>query len=118
MIREQGKVELSIERYEELTELERNWQEKQLEVTALEGKLISDGAVLYKQHNYFLNSICVGPGEYTYFGRDEAIKKAVNDANHAIRIAAKYKRASFFDRILYLFFGKLLEELTNTKETD
>src|SRR5690554_743770 len=117
MIDEIGKVELSIERYEELTALERDWEKEQLEITALKSKLISDGAVLYKQHNYFLNSICVGLGEYTYFGRDEAIKKAVNDANYAIRIAAKYKRATLRDRIVYLFFGKLLEELTK-KETN
>ena len=118
MVDEIGKVELSIERYEELTALERDWEKEQLEIIALKRKLVSVGAVLYKQHNFFLNSICNDLGEYTYFGHDEAIKKVVESQSHAVKIAAKYKRASFFDRILYLFFGKLLEELINTKETN
>ena len=114
MVDEIGKVELSIERYEELTALERDLEKEQLEITALKSKLVSDGAVLYKQHNFFLNSICNDLEEYTYFGHDEAIKKVVESQRHAAKIAQKYRRASFFDRILYLFCGSLLE----TKETN
>lgn len=119
----EGKVELSIERYEELTALERNIGKKLDEIDELKGKLVKDDAVLYRPYIIGPNWLSMErPNDvYEYKGRDEAIKNVVDDYNSVCKknaeaeteiqrlknIIGEYEYTSFSDRLWYLFTGKL-----------
>lgn len=89
----EGKVELSIERYEELTELERNIGKKLDEIDDLKGKLVKADAVLYKEQvSFFVDRAIYSPfggscektriyDKYEYKGHDAAISDVVSDFN-------------------------------------
>ena len=108
-----GKVELTIDRYEELTALERNIKAKEKELDDLKRNAIDEGNVLtYKARwtdgNYVYNR------EWEYKGKDQVIVELVESLKSCDKEKCQleqdleeYKYACFSDRLCYLFLGRL-----------
>lgn len=107
-----GKVELTIERYEELTEIERNLKEKEKEIKDLKKEALDTGNVLvYRPQWSFFGS---GEDACIYQGRDGVLKELTNKLeqmekakNNAQGDLKEYADACFSDRLCYLFLGRL-----------
>ena len=95
-----GKVELTIDRYEELTALERNIKAKEKELDELKSKAIDENNVLVIYRGIY-NFLWPGEAGCIYKGKDIVLK----DMAESIE---EYANACFFDRLYYLFHGRLL----------
>lgn len=108
-----GKVELTIDRYEELTALERNIKAKEKELDDMKKQATDEGNILiYKEgyaNGYF--GIITFRG---YKGKDKVIKELTESIKEADKKnerldeeVAEYKQAGFLSRLYYLFLGRL-----------
>jgi hypothetical protein len=108
-----GKVELTIDRYEELTALERNIKAKEKELDDLKRIAIDEGNVLtYKarwtEGNYVYSR------SWEYKGKDQVMKELVDklkasdkEKDRLGEVVTQYNYAGFFNRLYYLFLGRL-----------
>ena len=109
----EGKVELTIDRYEELTALERNIKAKEKELDDIKEKAINEGNVLiYKGR--FANGSCRYITFWEYKGKDQVVKDLVDKLKDSDKKnerldeeVTEYKYAGFFNRLYYLFLGRL-----------
>lgn len=104
----EGKVELTIDRYEELTTLERNIKAKEKELKDLKSKAIDENNVLVYHGPY--NFLLSGYDGCTYEGKDIVLKnmaESVEEAKKAKEDLKEYTSACFSDRLYYLFHGRL-----------
>ena len=109
----EGKVELTIDRYEELTALERNIKAKEKELDDLKRIAKDEGNVLtYKARWTDGNYVYSNPWEYK--GKDQVMKdlvdklKASDKENDRLgEVVTQYNYAGFFNRLYYLFHGRL-----------
>lgn len=107
-----GKVELTIDRYEELTALERNIKAKEKELKDLKSKAIDEKNVLVYRGLY--NFLWPGDDGCTYEGKDivlknmaESVEEAKKERDRAKEDLKEYTSACFSDRLYYLFHGRL-----------
>lgn len=107
-----GKVELTIERYEELTEIERNLKAKEKELETLKEKARDEGEVLVCERLAY--GVFPFNSSYEYKGKDEVIAELVeslktcDSEKRALKKDLKeYTDACFSDRLCYLFLGRL-----------
>jgi chromosome segregation ATPase len=109
----EGKVELTIDRYEELTALERNIKAKEKELDDLKRIAIDEGNVLtYKAR--WTEGNCVYSSSWEYKGKDKVIGdlverlKSYDKKNRQLeQDLEEYTSACFSDRLCYLFLGRL-----------
>ena len=109
----EGKVELTIDRYEELTALERNIKAREKELKDLKRIAIDEGNVLtYKAR--WTEGNCVYSSSWEYKGKDQVMKdlvdklKASDKENDRLgEVVTQYNYAGFFNRLYYLFHGRL-----------
>jgi hypothetical protein len=109
-----GKVELTIDRYEELTALERNIKAKEKELDDLKRIATDEGNVLIYKRKWQDCRGYVYSSSWEYKGKDQVMKdlvdklKASDKENDRLGdVVTQYNYAGFFNRLYYLFLGRL-----------
>ncbi len=103
-----GKVELTIDRYEELTALERNLKAKEKELKDLKSKAIDEKNVLVYRGPWFGEDGCIYEGkDIVLKNMAESVEEAKKERDRAKEDLKEYTSACFSDRLYYLFHGRL-----------